>query len=156
MSDQQRVVIDTSTLVGAVLRPDSVPRQAFMAAVRTYELCVSCATLDELREVLQRPKFDRYAPLQARLEFWALVRERSRLWELDTQSGEQAAKNACRDMKDTKFLALALACQAMALITSDTDLLVLHPWKGVPILTPSAFLQAVCGAALSAEFCAKG
>ncbi|WP_297463221.1 putative toxin-antitoxin system toxin component, PIN family, partial [Ferrovum sp.] len=84
------------------------------------------------------------------------VRERSRLWELDTQSGEQAAKNACRDMKDTKFLALALACQAMALITSDTDLLVLHPWKGVPILTPSAFLQAVCGAALSAEFCAKG
>ena len=124
--DQRLVVIGTSTLVGAVLRLDSVPRQAFMAAVRTYELCVSCATLDELREVLQRPKFDRHAPLQARLEFWALVRERSRLWDLDTQSGEQAAENACRDMKGTKFLALALACQAMALITSDADLLVLH------------------------------
>jgi putative PIN family toxin of toxin-antitoxin system len=142
VSDQQRVVIDTSTLVGAVLRPDSVPRQAFMAVVRTCEFCVSSATLDELREVLQRPKFDRYAPLQARLEFWALVRERSRLWEIDTQS-EQAAKNACRDMKDAKFLALALACQAMALLTSDADLLVLHPWQGVPILTPSAFLQKV-------------
>ena len=144
MSDQQRVVIDTSTLVGVILRPDSVPRRAFMAAVRTCELCVSLETLDELREVLQRPKFDRYTPLQARLEFWALVRERARLWELDAQS-EQAAENACRDMKDGKFLALAQACQAMALLTSDADMLVLHPWHGVPILTPSAFLQKMGG-----------
>ena len=65
MSDQQRVVIDTSTLVGAILRPDSVPRRAFMAAVRTCELCVSLETLAELREVLQRPKFDRYTPSAA-------------------------------------------------------------------------------------------
>ncbi|WP_296447959.1 putative toxin-antitoxin system toxin component, PIN family [Rhodoferax sp. UBA5149] len=139
MSDPQRVVIDTSTLIGAVLRPSSVPRQAFLAAVRTHELCVSHATLNELREVLQRPKFDRYAPLQERLDFWTLVAERSRLWELDTKS-EQIAAGACRDAKDAKFLALALACHADALISSDADLLVLDPWQGVPILTPAAFL----------------
>jgi predicted nucleic acid-binding protein len=51
------------------LRPNSVPRQAFLAAVRLYELCVSQATLAELQEVMRRPKFDRYAPLLA-----------SRLW----------------------------------------------------------------------------
>lgn len=142
MSGRQQVVIDTSTLIGAVLRPNSVPRQAFLAAVRLYELCVSQATLAELREVMQRPKFDRYVPLQERLDFCALVSERERLWDVDTTS-EQVADGACRDVKDAKFLVLALACQAVALVSSDADLLILHPWNGVPILTPAAFLTTV-------------
>jgi uncharacterized protein len=140
MSDRQRVVIDTSTLIGALLRPNSVPRQAFLAVAGTYELCVSHATLNELREVLQRPKFDRYAPLQERLEFLALLTERSCCWDVDAVS-EQSAAGACRDTKDDKFLALALACQAMALISSDDDLLVLNPWQNIPILTPAQFLK---------------
>lgn len=142
MNDRQRVVIDTSTLVGAILRPDSVPRQALLTVLSSYELAACVATLDELREVLQRPKFDRYAPLQARLDFLVLVSRHSRLVELDAASG-QAATGACRDAKDAKFLALAMACQAVALITSDADLLILHPWHGVPIVTPAAFLQSM-------------
>lgn len=142
MSDRQRVVIDTSTLIGAVLRPSSVPRQAFLAAVRTYELCVSQTTLLELREVMQRPKFERYVPLQARLDFYELVAERSRLWDVDVKS-EDIANGACRDAKDAKFLALALDCQAVTLVSSDADLLVLHPWHEVQILTPAAFLTTV-------------
>ena len=139
MSELQRVVMDTSTLIGALLRPSSVPRQAFFTAIRTHELCVSQATLNELREVMQRGKFDRYAPLQERLEFLALLTERSRLWDVDAES-EQAASGACRDAKDDKYLALALACRAVALVSSDADLLVMHPWKGVQILTPAAFV----------------
>ncbi|MHB8570038.1 MAG: putative toxin-antitoxin system toxin component, PIN family [Metallibacterium sp.] len=140
MSDRQRVVIDTSTLIGAILRPDSVPRRALLTALSTYELAACVATLDELHEVLQRPKFDRYAPLQARLDFLALVSRHVHLVEVDAASG-QAASGACRDAKDAKFLALAMASQAVALITSDADLLVLHPWHGVPILMPAAFMQ---------------
>ena len=140
MSDRRRVVVDTSTLIGAALRPDSVPRRALIAALRTCEPCVSPATLQELREVLLRSKFDRYAPLQARLDFWILVSRHSCLVELDARS-EQTAAGACRDAQDAKFLALALASQAVALITSDADLLVLHSWQGVPILTPAAYLQ---------------
>jgi predicted nucleic acid-binding protein len=55
-------------------------------------------------------------------------------------SSEVATNNACRDAKDAKFLALALNCGAAALVSSDADLLVLHPWHGIPILTPAAFL----------------
>ncbi|MBK9345836.1 MAG: hypothetical protein IPN06_05050 [Burkholderiales bacterium] len=44
--------------------------------------------------------------------------------------------------KDAKFLALARACSAAALISSDADLLVLSPWNGIPITTPAAFLRA--------------
>ena len=139
MSAVPRLVIDTSTLIGAVLRPNSVPRQAFLAAVKSYELCVSSATLNELRDVLQRDKFDNYLPLQERMEFLALLIERCLHWDVDAAS-EQAVSGACRDPKDDKFLALALACQAVTVVSSDDDLLVLHPWQGLPILTPAAFI----------------
>lgn len=142
MNDRQRAVIDTSTLVSAVLRPNSVPRHAFLATVSLFELCASQATLDELREVMQRPKFDRYASRQERLNFCALVTERARLWDVDAKS-VQAADSACRDAKDAKFLALALDCQAVALVSSDADLLVLHPWNEIPILMPAAFLATL-------------
>lgn len=93
-----------------------------------------------MRKVLQRPKFDRYEPLQAWLDFCALVADRSRLWQVDAKS-DAIADGACRDANDAKFLALALDCQAVALISSDADLLVLHPWHGVSILTPAAFME---------------
>lgn len=140
MSQRPRVVIDTSTLVGAVLRPDSVPRQAFLLAADRFDLCISVATLDELREVLHRSKFDRYSPLTERLAFLDLVAQQSLVWQVDSPS-EVAANNACRDCKDAKFLALALSCGAAALISSDADLLVLHPWHAIPIQTAAAFLQ---------------
>ena len=140
MNEPQRVVIDTSTLIGAVLRPNSIPRRAFLAALDTFSLCVNQATLDELREVLHRPKFDRYASLHERVSFLALVTARSVLWKMDVHS-EQAASDACRDPKDAKFLALAMTCKATTLVSSDADLLVLNPWQGISICTPAAFLS---------------
>jgi len=94
MSEVRRVVIDTSTLIGAVLRPTSTPRQALLVAAKGFELCVSLQTLHELQEVLYRPKFDRYAPLQTRLDFLALVTRWSRLCEVDAAS-EQMALGGC-------------------------------------------------------------
>jgi uncharacterized protein len=46
----------------------------------------------------------------------------------------------CRDAKDDKFLALVLAAGADALVSSDEDLLVMHPWRGVPVMTAAEFL----------------
>jgi putative PIN family toxin of toxin-antitoxin system len=115
-----------------------VPRQALLAAVGAYKLCFSDATLNELGEVLHRPKFDRYVPFQERIDFLALVTVHSDIWDVDTATMD-AASGACRDPRDDKFL--AMACHAVALVSSDTDLLILDPWRGVRILTPSAFLQ---------------
>ncbi len=140
MIQQPRVIVDTSTLIGAILRPNSVPRQAFLLAVDAYQLCLSTATLQELHAVLHRSKFDRYAPPQVRFEFLDLVVQRSFLWSVDLLS-EEVANGACRDANDDKFLALALSSQAAALVSSDADLLVLNPWHGIPILTPAEFLH---------------
>jgi predicted nucleic acid-binding protein len=46
----------------------------------------------------------------------------------------------CRDPKDDQFLALALACGADVLVSSDADLRALHPWLGIPVLSPQEFL----------------
>jgi predicted nucleic acid-binding protein len=74
------------------------------------------------------------------MDFGELVARHARLWEIDTAS-EQAAAGACRDAKDDKSLALALACDAATLVSSDDDLLVLHPWQGIQMLRPAAFLR---------------
>jgi putative PIN family toxin of toxin-antitoxin system len=135
-----RVVMDTSTLVGAMLRTESKPRQALLAVVKSHVLCVSQSTLTELHVVLQRSKFDRYAPLQTRLEFLDVVTQTAHLYEIDTAS-EAASLSACRDPKDDKFLALAMACEAMVIISSDADLLSLQRWNNIAIISPADFLE---------------
>ncbi len=48
---------------------------------------------------------------------------------------------ACRDTKDDKFLEVAVNGQADFIITGDADLLVLNPFRDVPIVTPATFLS---------------
>jgi uncharacterized protein len=45
---------------------------------------------------------------------------------------------ACRDPDDDKFLSVAVAGNADAIVTGDDDLLVLHPFRGIEILRPAA------------------
>ena len=51
----------------------------------------------------------------------------------------------CRDPKDDKYLELALAAGAEIIVSSDDDLLVLHPWRGVQILRPAEYLALLDG-----------
>jgi len=134
-----RVVFDTSTLVSAALRVGSTPHQALMQAIALGDVCVSAATLAELEQVLARPKFDRYQPQDVRLAFVDLLRKLALLVPVSAMD-EASVIPACRDPKDNPFLALVLACEADVLVSSDADLLVLHPWRGVPILTPGVYL----------------
>ena len=46
----------------------------------------------------------------------------------------------CRDPKDGKFLELAVNGSAQLVITGDADLLALHPFGGIEILTPATYL----------------
>lgn len=129
----KRVVLDTSTLVSAALRVDSVPSRALLKALRECELCASEATLQELARVLSRAKFDRYLASAERDRFVDLIRTYSVVWEV------LGAVQDCRDPQDDKFLALALACNADLLVSSDDDLLTLNPYRDIPVLTPREF-----------------
>lgn len=48
--------------------------------------------------------------------------------------------SVCRHPKDNKFLELAIAGNADCIVTGDKDLLVLHPFRGIKIISPSDFL----------------
>ncbi|MGP8253213.1 MAG: putative toxin-antitoxin system toxin component, PIN family [Terracidiphilus sp.] len=134
-----RAVFDTSTLVGAILRAGSVPYQALSVALNSCELCVSADTLAELENVLARRHFARYASTEARLAFVEVIRAEATAIEVNASSSLDLTP-LCRDAKDDRFLALAVAAQAGVIVSSDQDLLVLHPWRGIAILTPAQFL----------------
>jgi predicted nucleic acid-binding protein len=69
-----------------------------------------------------------------------VVQHRARHYFLSqTELGE--VQGCCRDAKDEWVLALALAANAEVIVSSDRDLLVLHPWRGIAILTPVQFLE---------------
>lgn len=140
MSFAERVIFDTSTLISAVLRPTSVPRQAFLKAIAQAELCASAATLAELELVLMRDKFDRYLDRAARLEFFEIYRRHIHLFPV-SEAEEAALQAPCRDARDNKFLALALACSADLVISSDDDLLTLNPYQRIPVILPREYLS---------------
>lgn len=140
MSVLRRVVMDTSTLVSAALRIGSLPHQALLKAMASCEVCASIATLDELERVLMRDKFDRYLEAETRLAFVALIRQHSHLFAVQ-QADELALQPACRDPDDNKLLALALVSEADAIVSSDNDLLVLSPWRSIPVLLPADFVN---------------
>lgn len=140
MSFVERAVFDTSTLIGAVLRPSSVPRQAFVKALSQAELCASPSTLAELESVLARSKFDRYLDPALRLEFFQLYRRHVRLFPV-SEAEEGALPEPCRDPRDNKFLALALTCSADFVVSSDEDLLTLNPYRRIPVMLPRDYLE---------------
>lgn len=131
----ERVVFDTSTMVSAALRVESTPALAYRKALASHEICTSPDTLHELADVLLRAKFDRYLARNERDAFLDLYRKAT------TSCDVREKVKACRDPKDDKFLALAVSCGAEVLVSSDHDLLDLHPFRNVVIVTPADFLQ---------------
>src|SRR3954469_10610184 len=125
-----RAIFDTNVMVSAVLLPRSIPRQAFDRAQERGRILTSVATIDELNKVLRRPHFDKYVREAQRLEFLALLTQEAELVEVTEVVAE------CRDPKDNKFLELAVSGKATYLISGDSDLLVLHPFRGIPVLSP--------------------
>ena len=134
MNFDRPIVIDTGVLISAAIRPQSVPALALERALRHYEVCASSATLDELQQVLLRPKFDRYASADQRQVFLEGFMLHLRVVEATQHVTE------CADPKDDKFLALALTVNAELIVASDPHLTQMHPWRTIPILPPAAFL----------------
>ncbi|HEV2645527.1 MAG TPA: putative toxin-antitoxin system toxin component, PIN family [Acidobacteriaceae bacterium] len=140
----RRVVLDTSVLVSAGLRPGSNPYLALVKALATCDVCASVETLAELARVLSRKKFDLYLEHSARMEFIELVNHHSHLFAVD-EAACMRQEPGCRDPKDNIFLALAETAEADVLVSSDEDLLILHPWREIAILTPLEFLTRPLG-----------
>ena len=134
MRTPERVVVDTNVFVSRLLRFDSVPGRAAEKAIHSDVVLVSPATMSELARVLAEAKFDRYVTIEQRIQFIRLIAAAAEFVPIIHPIRE------CRDPKDDKFLEVALNGRADVIITGDADLLAMHPWRGVAILSPSNYL----------------
>ena len=133
-----RVVVDTNILVRALIMPHGTVGPVLLRLRQgDYVLLYAQPLLEELVDVLNRPR----------------IRQKYRLTDRDIETvigfillrGEAVVPQeqiaACRDPKDDKFLEVAVSGKADVIVSGDEDLLVLHPFAGIPILPPVAFLR---------------
>jgi putative PIN family toxin of toxin-antitoxin system len=130
------VVFDASSFVSAALQANSIPERALQRAVsEPNRLILSREVEDEYREVIFRPKFDRFVSVERRQRFLDIVIVAGeRVDPVDTV-------RECVDPKDDKYLTLAASGNADVVVSSDVrHLLSMHPWRGIAILSPADFL----------------
>jgi putative PIN family toxin of toxin-antitoxin system len=128
-------VLDANVIVSAVLLPHSVTRKAFDRACEKGCIVVSEEVINELDDVLRRPRLNKYIHEEDRIRFlMALLREAQLVRVACTITD-------CRDPKDNKYLELAITAKASCIISGDQDLLVLSPFRKIPVLTPREFLD---------------
>ncbi len=132
-----RLVLDTNVLVSAALNRTGTPRRLLNRWLieAAYELVVSAQLLDELDDVLHRPKF---ASLISKDEASALVAK----LRTDAAVAEDPIDPPAlvRDPDDDFLIAMAVVAEATALVSGDQDLLELDD-PPVPIWTVSEALE---------------
>ena len=133
----KRIVLDTNVLVSAAISRASISRLVFDKVLEEDELVISEELISELRRVLNGEKFNRYSSEIERALFINSV------ITVATFVVPHEKVTACRDESDNRILEAALASNADIIITGDKDLLVLHPFENIPILTPREFTAQV-------------
>ena len=139
--ERARIVVDTNVLISAALLPKSTSARALDRALEEFQLIQSEATLAELIDVIMRSKFVNYLDEERRSHFLFMLARVSEVIGVQTRVTE------CSDPKDNKFLELAIDGNAQLLVSGDSHLRDMHPFRGIAIATPGEFLaQGACGA----------
>jgi uncharacterized protein len=131
-----RVVVDTNVFISAALKDESFPALALRVVAERGTLLKSTATERQLFEVLARPQLA--ALVDPVVVDW--IRELMARAEAVRIIGRIAA---CRDPTDDEFLELAVNGKADVIVSGDADLLVLNPFRGIPVVRPASFVQSI-------------
>ena len=132
-----RIALDTNIFVSALITKGTPPDQLYQAWLRNdIDLVTSVEQIDEISDVLARPKFrglvdpDEAARMIVAIHLRAIV-----------VAGMDVSRRS-PDPKDDIILATAVAGQVDLLVTGDKrDLLALQTVEGIPICTPRDALQ---------------
>ena len=131
-----RVIADTNAWISRFILPNSLTGQRMkrLAADKRITLVFSQTLKDELRAVLQRPKFRKYITAENLSVFRAYL-------DAFPTTPVTSTVELCRDPKDNFLLSLALDGQADYLVSGDEDLLVLGNVGSTSIVTLAALAQ---------------
>jgi putative PIN family toxin of toxin-antitoxin system len=131
-----RVVVDANVLVSAVISSAGPPREVLTAWTQErFELVASPALLEELRDVLARPKLRRWVNEQVATAYLAGLGQDALLI-----ADPPPTPGLTADPDDDYLVALARAARADYLVSGDRHLLELTDPEP-PVLTPRAFLD---------------
>lgn len=131
---KHRVVIDTNLWINFLLTRDFAKLDRLFSDEQLV-LLVSEELLDELVEVARRPKFRKYFDLPDLTDLLISLQQKAEFVRVTSQV------DSCRDEKDNFLLALAVDGAATHILTGDKDLLVLHPFADIQILTVANYLD---------------
>ena len=135
-----RIVIDTNVLLSGLLWLGTPHAPLNQARAGTVELVTSRALLDELAEVIARPKFASILQRTSRTPERIL----SELHALaDIVAAPPLPLPVCRDPDDDAVLACALAAHADAIVSGDEDLLTLKEFQHMPIISATQAMQRI-------------
>lgn len=132
----RRIVFDAGVLISALISPHGTPAEALDRwRDGDFDLVVSPALLDELRRVLMRPKFRRYATEEDVTVFVSALAQEA----IAVEDPPSSAERITRDPNDDYLVLLARVAGAEAIVSGDPDLtmMALDP----PVVTPAEFLQ---------------
>lgn len=128
-------VFDTNVFISAALLEGSVNDLALNKAFEIGKVIISEESFAEFAEVIFRKKFDKYLTTERRLQVIQKLEKDTVKYKIDNYI------TACRDPKDNKFLELAVTAHATGIVSGDQDLLILHPFEKIPIISPADFLS---------------
>ena len=130
-----RVVLDTNVLISALLFKGELTRMVGLWQRGKMIPIISKETFDELRTVLEYPKFS-----LSRAEIKSLI-EQEILPFFEVVNVSKHVKGACRDPGDDKFISCALSANADYIVTGDRDLSDLKKYQSVRIIHASDFIK---------------
>jgi len=135
-----RVVLDTNVVISATLIQGGKEDQILRAwQHRAIESVFSPQILEEVGRALFYEKLQKFR--------WMTEEEITMLLQRLAQESllvpGRVTVAASRDPEDNKFLAAAIEGEARYVVSGDRDLLDLKTYRGVRIVTPAAFLQAL-------------
>jgi len=130
-----RVVLDTNVLISALLFKGELSRIVGLWQKGKITPVISKETFDELRTVLEYPKFS-----LSRAEIESLI-EHEILPFFEVVNIGKHVKGACRDPEDDKFISCALSANADYIVTGDKDLSDLRKYQSIKIIHASDFMK---------------
>ena len=128
MKKRKKIVVDTNIWISYFIWK-SFPELHGNSLSTDFQIVFSVELLDEVRKVLERPKFQRHFFRVELDEFLFTLAADSNFIEVKSEV------TLCRDPNDNYLLALALDSEASFLVTGDKVLLVLKKIGNTQIIS---------------------
>ena len=127
-----KCVVDTNVLISATLIKGALFR-VVEHLIKNNALIFSKETISELSSRITQPKFDKYVSAEDREAYVKNLILSADLVIIDNLI------QGCRDRDDGKFLETAVKGDAQFIISGDQDLLTMHRFEGIDIVTVQEF-----------------